>query len=384
MKSLSRHNTVRGFTLIEVVLVVIIAGILATVALRSVALVSDAARTEETKQELDRLAEAMVGRAELHSAGVRSDYGYVGDVGALPPNLDALVTNPGLATWHGPYVSNRFEQSGADFKTDAWGAPYSFSGVDIRSTGSGQSIVRKVAGSIDELLRNRVMGNVYDADGTAPGNDYRDSVRIILTIPNGSGGVNVRSVLTDAGGYFVFDSIPIGKHDLNVIYLPDADTLHRFVSVNPDAAVYGEYFLTENLWAGNLGGIGTGIEFVENSDSLYSSHCNELLFRVVNTTAATITISSLTLSWSSPTAYFGEISWNGIVVFSGGPVGSGTTAPFSAPQSIDSGESVQVQINDFRAHAGGGGAQVNMTGATFAVEFSDGSVTTVYAGDCYW
>ncbi len=384
MNFLSRHGAVRGFTLIEVILVVIIAGILATVALRSVALVGDAARTEETKQELDRLAEAIVGRAELHSAGVRSDFGYVGDVGALPPNLDALVTNPGLATWNGPYISNRFEQSAADFKTDAWGTPYTFAGIDITSTGSGQSIVRKLAGSADELLRNRIAGNVYDADGTPPGTNYRDSVEVRLTVPNGGGGMTTRSLLTDAGGYFAFDSIPIGKHELDVVYLPNVDTLHRFVSVNPGAEVYGEYFLTENLWSGSLGGGGTSIEFVENSDSLYTSHCNELRFRVVNTTAATITISSLTLSWSSPTAYFGEISWSGIVVFSGGPVGSGTTTPFTAPQAIDPGKSVQVQINDFRAHAGGGGAQVDMTGATFTVEFSDGSVTTVYAGDCYW
>ena len=119
----------RGFTLVEVVLVLIISAILVTVALRSGVSISDAAKTEETKQELEALEYAMVGNPSLYNNGVRADFGYVGDVGALPLNLNALATNPGLATWKGPYIKPRFSQVSNDFTLDAWGAPYQFAGA---------------------------------------------------------------------------------------------------------------------------------------------------------------------------------------------------------------------------------------------------------------
>ncbi|RME30712.1 MAG: type II secretion system protein, partial [Candidatus Zixiibacteriota bacterium] len=94
----------RGYSLIELVVVLIIVGILASVALKSLRTAGVVAKTEQTRHELDKLAWAITGNPERSSGGVRSDYGYIGDVGALPPNLDALVTNPGYATWKGPYI----------------------------------------------------------------------------------------------------------------------------------------------------------------------------------------------------------------------------------------------------------------------------------------
>ncbi|MBD3403981.1 prepilin-type N-terminal cleavage/methylation domain-containing protein, partial [candidate division GN15 bacterium] len=158
-----------GFTLIELVIVVVIAGILVTVALQGTRQISDTARVEETRQEMDALAMAIAGNPGLHNNGVRTDFGYVGDVGALPPNLDALYANPGgYATWNGPYIRNRFTQIADDYKTDAWGTLYAFGGIAITSTGSGENLTRRVAPSSDHLLYNSVAGNVYDLDGTPP------------------------------------------------------------------------------------------------------------------------------------------------------------------------------------------------------------------------
>jgi len=242
----------QGFTLIEVIIVIVIAGVLTTVALQSGSEIYETAKIEETKQELDALAIAMTGNPNLENNGVRSDFGYVGDVGSLPPNLDALYSNPGgYTTWNGPYIANRFTQVADDYKKDAFGADYSYSGgITIISTGSGSNIVRRIANSADNLLRNTVIGNIYDLDGTPPGTDYDDSVTIGLTIPDGSGNTTTKSTTPDPGGYFSFDSIPIGNHDVTVIYEPNDDTLIRYVSVLPGTSPYGEYHLAENVWYG--------------------------------------------------------------------------------------------------------------------------------------
>ena len=54
------HNS--GFTLIELVIVLVISAILATIAMRSVLFISETAKEEETKQELKQLEFAIVGK----------------------------------------------------------------------------------------------------------------------------------------------------------------------------------------------------------------------------------------------------------------------------------------------------------------------------------
>ena len=125
----SSKSDSKGITLIDVIITIIIAGILAAVALRSVVKLSDTAKVEETKQELQELEYAVIGNPSIHNEDTREDFGYVGDVGAMPANLDALFSNPGgFATWNGPYVKRRLEQDPSDYKIDAWGTNYAYSG----------------------------------------------------------------------------------------------------------------------------------------------------------------------------------------------------------------------------------------------------------------
>lgn len=247
-----------GFTLIEVVITIIIAGILAAVALRSVNNMAGTAKVEETKQELELLEYAIVGNSRLYNDNTRADFGYTGDIGSLPPNLDALFANPGsYATWKGPYVKRKFEQDVSGYKQDSWGSNYTYAGgVEITSSGSGSDIVRKFGQANSDFLLNGVDGIVLDVDGTPPGTTYMDSIRVQLTIPNGSGGYTTKTKTTQMGGFFSFDSIPIGNHDIDVIYLPNNDTINRFVSVLPKSRHYGEYYFNDDLWIGGSGGSG--------------------------------------------------------------------------------------------------------------------------------
>jgi prepilin-type N-terminal cleavage/methylation domain-containing protein len=250
---LSRPRTNTGYSLVELILVIIIIGIITSVAIRSLRTTHDTARVEQTKQELDQLAWAIAGNPEFTSGGVRSDFGYIGDVGAMPPNLDALVSNPGYATWDGPYIRDDFYPAGGgnevEFKFDAWGTAYTYSGgTTISSTGGGSTITREIASSLDDLLRNTVSTVVIDLDNTPPGDTYKDSVRILLSYPDGAGSITTRTKYPGSDGFVRFDSIPIGNHQMQVVYIPGCDTLTRVVSIEPGQDSYTTVSLPEDIW----------------------------------------------------------------------------------------------------------------------------------------
>ena len=369
-----------GFTLIELVVVIAIIAIMGTIALRSMAPVAEKGKVEETRREMEALACAIVGDPHLCANGVRTDFGYVGDVGSLPPTLDALVSDPGYATWNGPYISNRLMQAPEDFKRDAWQMDYLFTGLTVASAGSGDTMESRVAGSSAQLLANNVSGNIYDLDGTPPGAIYDDSVVVMLTHPDGSGGYRFRNAPLDEGGFFQLDSVPIGNHCLEIVYTPGHDTLRRFVSVTPNSRVYGDYFLARNVWPA---GQAAGLEFVPGSDTLTTGNCFKLVFQVSNSAEAAVTISSLTPVWSSPTAYYQDVIWNGTTVRTGDPaLGSGEMAVFTPAQSLSAGGTARIQIESFHQNSNGGGPPMDMTGAVFTVEFSDGSIVVFTADLC--
>lgn len=251
---LGKLRSIAGYSLLELVVVIIIIAVIATVAMKSQTATNEVVRVEETKAELQQLAQAIAGNQTLVSGGARTDFGYVGDVGALPPNLDALVTNPGgLATWDGPYVQDDFYSAAggpsSEFKLDAWGVNYQYSGGNsIVSTGGGTTITRLIANSTNDLLYNQLTVTVIDLDNDPPGSIYRDSVRLILVQPNGSGGFANRTEYPDANGLVIFDSIPIGQQTLRTVYLPTNDTLTRLVNITPGRNSFLQTQLFGDLW----------------------------------------------------------------------------------------------------------------------------------------
>jgi len=239
-----------GYTLVEMILVIVIIGILASVAFRSTGNSIDISRTEETRTEMDRLAHAIAGNPELVSGGYRTDFGYVGDIGALPSDWDALVTNPGYAAWKGPYINDDFGL-GADytFKLDAWGIPYSSpSDITFSSTGGPETITRRIAYRLSDLFDNSLALTVTDLDGNPPGDVFCDSVRLELTYPDGAGGMAVDTEYPDPDGLTIFNNVPVGRHNLRMIYLPAADTIRREIVVDSGRDFYCDLQYFGDVW----------------------------------------------------------------------------------------------------------------------------------------
>lgn len=232
-----------GFTLVELVIVIVIIGVLTTVAVRQMGRSLEDARHEHTLEELDQLAKAIRGNPELFTGGLRPDFGFVGDIGALPPDLAALVSNTGgWMTWQGPYI-----EAGGGL-IDAWGVAYSYRGTVITSTGSGDVIDRHFAASPEELLANAVEGYIVDADLEAPGPVFDDSLTLTLSHPDGAGGTALKTLHPRPDGSFRFTGVPIGNHVLRATCPPDTDSTELTVSVMPGRTARVEFILPTDLW----------------------------------------------------------------------------------------------------------------------------------------
>lgn len=367
-----------GFTLIEVLLVVIIIGIMAAVAFKSMGVALDNSRWDATTQEMEKLTWAIAGNPDLFANGIRADFGYVGDVGSLPPNLDALVANPGgYATWKGPYIQTDFTQNPNDYKTDAWGNLYTYAaGVTITSSGSGgNTITKKFANVNADLTSNTVQGIVTDGQGNSPGSSA-SNVSIRLTYPNGSGGTTTATTNPNASGNYSFANIiPQGIRTVTAIYTPTNDTLVRNAVVLPKSTTLVDFKFRGSLWASG----GGSLVYVSGSALATDNNNRDVSFQVRNNGSSSVTITSLTATYTtSPTSYYEGIIWAGTTVASqtNPRFASGQSVNFSSSQTISAGATVTIRLDNFKQCQSGNCSDQDMQNKTLTVIFSDGSTIT--------
>ena len=138
-----------GFSLIEVIVVIAVISILASMAVPYAVQVIDQSRTEATRKEIEAIHKAIVGDPALGTAG------YVGDMGRLPQapaylgQLNTQVPGqPNRSTgslgvkmgWWGPYINTGFDANA--YRRDEWGTDYAYNpGTgEIRSAGPDRNL----------------------------------------------------------------------------------------------------------------------------------------------------------------------------------------------------------------------------------------------------
>ncbi|MEO0072367.1 MAG: hypothetical protein ABIK10_02845 [candidate division WOR-3 bacterium] len=240
----------RGVVLLELLIVLMILGLLITGVVKTWDTTITQRRFTNTIQEMNELVYAIIGNPDLISDGRRIDFGYVGDMGALPDSLRDLVQAPAEAvTWRGPYIKIKFAENPNDFLEDGWGSPYIYlkDSLIIRSYGGGSHLTpekwinKKIAPNAEVLLRNTVSGLVKDIANAPPGykNQY---LRIFITYPRNGNWYTPPAIIPSEAGYFTIPDVPQGNHRMVCIYdttpmIPNdtADFIEKYICVYPGA-----------------------------------------------------------------------------------------------------------------------------------------------------
>ncbi|MEO0088764.1 MAG: prepilin-type N-terminal cleavage/methylation domain-containing protein, partial [candidate division WOR-3 bacterium] len=235
----------KGVTLLELLIVMVIIGILASAAVKTWDVTLERQRIEETIKELDEIGRAIVGDERLTYMGTRIDFGFVGDCGMLPKNLIDLVVKPDYvdsALWKGPYLKPAFAENPRGFLIDAWGDSYKYypESLIIRSYAGGGDVnyqkwlTKKLASSFSDLFNNEVSGIVYDALGNPPDSIKATYISITFFYPR-EGRMIIDSIHPQSGGNFMYAGVPIGKRRLVCVYRDTLqyDSIEKVINVYP-------------------------------------------------------------------------------------------------------------------------------------------------------
>ena len=385
----------QGLTLIEVIVILAVLVILIALLVPSTVQILTGARRDITLDEMENLQKAMIGDPNKQSAGVRSNFAYLGDMGNLPSTLDDLVTqgaqpayafnsSKGVgAGWRGPYITLGPGSDAASHRVDAFGNDYVYSitnftnaqglTVDAKVVSLGADALTGGTGVDEDVTREilvaettaTVTGYGFDASGNP-----LDTTSVTINYP-ANGTLTSSSTTTDSAGFYQFTNIPFGI---------------RSVSFQPRLLLVP-------------GSVRTG------------SATNNVEFRVANFSTSAITVRTFVATFAPTTgsAFLrSNILWNSTTVWScasSNPMGSGETVTFTADQAtaadatppltrvaVDAsnvsvpdivikglGTEARIELIGFRTTDGScaAGTARNMSGASFDVTLRDPSTNIV-------
>ncbi len=365
----------RGFTLMELLVVLLIIGILSTVALRTIDTTRDRGLFDQTTKEMKDIIYAMVGNPNLTANGRRVDFGFYGDMMRLPYDLRELVENTtGSPNWHGPYLRLGFLQDTIGYRLDAWGNPYTYDPDQgtIATLGNGKyPMTMRIVDSIAHLTSNVIFGNVTDGENNPPG-DKATTVVIKLFFPDGT----TYFTQPDPGGFYEFSPtthgpIHIGNHKI-VASRPGGDSIVRWVTVAPRSKVAIDFRFSRPFH--------NYLKMVAKPE-LFANNTG-FNIQVINVGSEQVLVSSIAFLEAPLNTYMGALLIKGDEGEWGtnySPrVGKGDTATVSPSYGIEPNGTEVVSFSFYEFYnQPTGGDTVHINGKTFRFRFSDGSEITV-------
>ncbi len=153
----------RGFTLIEVLVTLAIFSVFAGMMVPAVWKWWESQEVQTTKERLNTLKLGMIGDNKQVQNGIRTSFGFVGDIGELPfgnattlSGLKYLVSNPAptYPNWNGPYISD-FDRN--SYAVDAWGRAFRYTAHSATDS-VGE---RYLSGEI----RSAGLNGIFETDG---------------------------------------------------------------------------------------------------------------------------------------------------------------------------------------------------------------------------
>lgn len=239
------NNTNSGFTLIELILIIAVLGILSVMGIGVLGDSVDEERFAATILEMKQIRNSLLGNAQAINLGVRTQFGYLGDVGDLPTEAQGLAAILSIPTgvsafainstasysmgWNGPYLV--LSNPGMDITTDAFGNAYIYvnDGVNptsITSRGAdgaagGTGLDQDIVVLLPDDLRNATVHGYILNNGTP----YQGDAIVELYASDGAGDLTTDTFTISASdeGHFEFSDVPFGFRSVK-ISIPNTTT----------------------------------------------------------------------------------------------------------------------------------------------------------------
>lgn len=187
----------QGAVFLWVVMILVVFGILTAVIIPFIFGELVVSREDETRQEIEKLVEAIGGKPELDT------FGFVGDFGRLPNTLSELnsAITPAFHTadggtnhrgvvgmgWNGPYFKEEFF-TGDNLK-DAWGTDYQYTVVSETRDEGGVSLTTN-KGQIVSAGSDKQFGTSDDIKSDL----FYDKGHLFLTVTQGGADITAKNV----------------------------------------------------------------------------------------------------------------------------------------------------------------------------------------------
>ena len=229
-----RKRYLKGFTMIEMLMVIGLVGILSGAALSLFSTTLNDAKFDATYKELLQIRKAILGDLEATNVeGSRIRFGFMGDVGREPRyganKLTNLASNPpgvkgwGIdnvakqgSGWNGPYL---VQSSTSDYNTDAWGNAYDwrvYGGLPHITSLGADGIYGTSDDIIIDIPRENRFGDIH-GQLVSSGAVYTGTADITVYYPDdGYMQSSVSTIDATASGNFTFTHVPFGFRTVKV------------------------------------------------------------------------------------------------------------------------------------------------------------------------